>query len=769
MHRGEKYFAAGDYLRASLEFRNALQIQPNDVDARLRAGEVAEKLGKLPQAVALYQSVIDAAPERVEARVNLSRLLVFGGAPERALTVIEPGLVKHPDNAQLLTYRAAARTQLNNATGAVADAERALQLAPTNEDAIAVRAGLYRRAGAMAEARTLVSGGLAKSPDSVNLRQILADLCELSGDPAGAEQQLRELVRRRPQELGQRQRLALFYVHAQPPRLDDAQRVLEEAVSAMPANDEAKLTLVQFLTAQRGRAQGEQVLRGFIARTPDNYDLRLALGELLQRSGASEEAAKVYTEVIERDGTGPKGLMARARLAAIAFVAGRYEEARRFVDQVLEKSPSDGDALLLRGQIALVKSDPAAAIADFRAVLRDQPQSIAVRRLLARAYLAHGEASLAEEALRTAVDLTPGDASLRVELAQVLLQEKRAKDAVPLLEQAARDAPTDVACRQELVRVYLTTGNLAAARAAAEDVKRLQPKSAAGFYLAGLVAEAQKQPAEARVQYEQALALEPKAFDVLSATANLERSNGHIDRAVTLVKSATEQDPANAAPINLLGELYLAQKNFPLAQATFSRAISITPAWWLPYRNLALARYATGDLEATFAAYEAGIKAAPEEVQLVSELALLYEQKGRVDDAIARYDAIYKLNPRSQFIANNLAMLLATYKSDQASLDRARDLTATFAASDDGRLLDTNGWVHFKRAEYTAALPVLERAVERAPKSPELRYHLGMAEFKAGRMDRARSDLEAALAETGQFRGASEARSTLAALKARSG
>jgi len=769
MHRGEKYFAAGDFSRATLEFRNALQIRPNDLTARLKAGEAVEKLGKIPQAAALYQGVIDAAPDALEARVNLSRLLVFSGAAQQALTTIEPGLARHPDSAALLTYRSAARAQLQNIAGAVADADRALQLAPNDEEAIAVRAALYRRAGDLTNARRLVSGGLSKSPDSINLRTMLADLCELSGDPAGAEQQLSDLVRLQPQVFAQRQRLALFYVHAQPPRLDDAQRVLEEAVRVLPASDEAKLTLVQFLTEQRGRAQGEQILRGFIARAADNFDLRLALGALLQRSGAADEATRVYLEVIDGNGTGPQGLIARDRLAAIAYAAGRYDEARRSVDQVLEKNPSDADALLLRGRIALLRADPASAIADFRAVLRGSPQSTGTRRLLARAYLAHDEAALAEEALRAAVDITPTDSSLRVELAQVLLREKRPQEAVPLLEQAVRDAPTDISYRQELVRVYLVTGDLRAAGAAAEEVKTLQPKAAAGFYLAGLVAEAQKQPAVARAQYERALTLEPKAFDVLSALATMEMSTGQLDRAIALVKSAMEQDPANAAAINLLGELYLAQKNFPLAQATFNRAISVAPTWWPPYRNLALARYAAGDVEGTFAAYEAGIKAAPAQVGLVSELASLYEGKGRIDDAIAQYEAIFKLNPQSQFIANNLAMLLATYKSDRGSLDRARDLTAAFASSDDGRLLDTNGWVHFKRAEYQAALPLLERAVERVPRSPELRYHLGMAEFKAGRLDRARSDLEAALAESAKFRGSDEARNALAVLKVPSG
>ena len=62
-------------------------------------------------AYGLYQSVVDSSPDNVEARVDLARLLVYSGGGQQALKIIEPGLAKHPDNAALLTFRAAARVE----------------------------------------------------------------------------------------------------------------------------------------------------------------------------------------------------------------------------------------------------------------------------------------------------------------------------------------------------------------------------------------------------------------------------------------------------------------------------------------------------------------------------------------------------------------------------------------------------------------------------------------------------------------------------------
>jgi predicted Zn-dependent protease len=80
--------------------------------------------------------------------------------------------------------------------------------------------------------------------------------------------------------------------------------------------------------------------------------------------------------------------------------------------------------------------------------------------------------------------------------------------------------------------------------------------------------------------------------------------------------------------------------------------------------------------------------------------------------------------------------------------------------------LDTSGWVRFKRHEYQDAAAMLERAISRAPDSQVIRYHLAMAELQLGQRDRARANLESALAGTGSFSGSDEARSVLTNLKA---
>jgi Flp pilus assembly protein TadD len=268
---------------------------------------------------------------------------------------------------------------------------------------------------------------------------------------------------------------------------------------------------------------------------------------------------------------------------------------------------------------------------------------------------------------------------------------------------------------------------------------------------------------------EKSLSIEPRAYDTLSALVRLHVARKQQVEALVLLNSAVERDPKNAPILNLLGDLYFAQHDSAHALDAWTRALAVAPNWWVLHRNIGFAKLSSGDVPGSISEYETALKASPGEIQIISELASLYETHGRADDAISLYEGAYRLHPHVPAVANDLAMLLVNHRTDRASLDRARDLTADFASSTDGTLLDTNGWVRFKRGEYSEALPVLGRAVDRAPNSKEIRYHLGMAELHAGQTERARSDLESALSGSAKFFGADEARTTLASLKSAAG
>ena len=764
LENGEKFFAERNYEKARVEFRNALQIDPNDADAHYQVGRVAEKLNSARDAVSQYQAAIDLNPKLMPARAALARLYLLSGLPDKAMELVEPGLTENPGNPQLLTVRGAAKAQLGNVPGAFEDAEAAVKAAPDDEYAVALLASLYRQNARSDRAIEVVRAGLQKLPGSIDLHVVLADLENAQGHKPEAEAELRKVIELQPQELVHRYRLARFYLMSKD--VASAERTMRETIAAAPDNVEAKVSLAELLAAHQGVDKAEAELKGFAAKESKGAAvLRLALARFYETHQKPEQADAAYRAIIKDLGTKPDGLSARNRLAALLLQKNKVDEAGQLIAAVLKENPRDNDALVMRGNIALSKHDAPGAIADLRAVLRDQPNAPVVMRALARAHLQNNEVAIAEETLRAAAQANPADRAVRLELSQLLAQNGRPEQARPVLEKLVAETPNDPSVLESLFRVQASLKDLTAARATAESVKSVRPDLSLGSYLEGAVDEAEKKYDAAAASYQRALDIQPAAGEPLTALIRVDLARKQPAEAMARLDKVLAAQPDNVIALNLKGEILVSQNAIEPAVVTFNAAIAKAPRWWIPYRGLALAHLAAKRNDAAIEALERGLKSAPDSGALGADLAAFYERLGRSDDAIRVYEGMVVRDPTSVSAANNLAMLLVSYRSDQASLDRAQQLTGKLLNASEPAVLNTRGWVKFKRGEFQDSLPLLQQAVDKSPESPVMRYHLGMAQLRIGNRDAARQNLEAAITANRPFPGVKEAQAALDELK----
>ena len=75
--------------------------------------------------------------------------------------------------------------------------------------------------------------------------------------------------------------------------------------------------------------------------------------------------------------------------------------------------------------------------------------------------------------------------------------------------------------------------------------------------------------------------------------------------------------------------------------------------------------------------------------------------------------------------------------------------------------MDTLGWVYFKKGLYDNAISEFTDSLEKMPDNAIVNFHLGMAFYKKGDRDKARSQLEKALSLNQNFDGAAEAKKVL--------
>jgi tetratricopeptide (TPR) repeat protein len=762
LEKGQAFLEAGNFEKARIEFQNALQIAPKDPQARFQMGVVDEKLGNPRQAAQFYQGVIDVDSAHVGARTRLARLYLFSGVPDRALDLIAPALEKHPDDAELLTVRAAARAQKKDTDAAMADAEHAVALAPGNEDAVAVLAGMYASAGATQKAELLLEQSIPKIPDTVDLRLVLAQIYAQENRPADTEALLIKLVEMRPGEKAHRIRLAQYYTRLK--QFDAAERTLREAEKALPAERDIKFSLIDFLAAQRGRDAAEKELRAMIAAQPEDNELKFGLARFYEAGRLFPKAEAVYQGVIDKEKLEPAGLNARDRLATLRAQRNDAAGALTLVNEVLAKSPRDDDALALRGNLLLARQDPRAAITDLRAVLRDQPNAVGVLRSLARAHLANGEPAIAEETLRHAVEANPKNTILQLDFAQLLVNIGKAEVAKSILADLVKQHPDNAEALDTQFRVAMLTKDYLTATSAAAAITSIDPKSAMGPLYQGMVAEAQKRMDEALQRYSAAVALQPDAPEPLQAEIRLLVATKRGGDAIKRLDDYSARYPGSSLGLDAKGALLLNDGKAADAQESFKLAITRSPKWWIPYRDLARAQLAANDAAAAIETLKKAQPVVDQTEALSAELASQLERQGRVDEAIGEYEALLRRFPQSDVAANNLAMMLVTYKRDSASLDRAKQLSAHFAGSANPSYLDTYGWVLYKLGETAASVPVLESVVAKAPNEPVARFHLGMAQSRAGSSAEARDNLQRAVNSGAKFAGLEEAKDQLAKL-----
>jgi tetratricopeptide (TPR) repeat protein len=114
---------------------------------------------------------------------------------------------------------------------------------------------------------------------------------------------------------------------------------------------------------------------------------------------------------------------------------------------------------------------------------------------------------------------------------------------------------------------------------------------------------------------------------------------------------------------------------------------------------------------------------------------------GKIPEAIARYREVAGMDGANRIALNNLAYLLAREDPD-AALAYAKK--AAEIAPDDPAVLDTLGWVYYRKGFYRQALSNLQNAVVKGD-TPLRRYHMAMAYFKLGNSEEGQKALDAAL------------------------
>jgi tetratricopeptide (TPR) repeat protein len=181
----------------------------------------------------------------------------------------------------------------------------------------------------------------------------------------------------------------------------------------------------------------------------------------------------------------------------------------------------------------------------------------------------------------------------------------------------------------------------------------------------------------------------------------------HGEEAFALLEELAAAAPERIDALVQLGDLRRHDESYAESEAAYSRAIARLGE---PRREHWTLLYARG---------------------------IAYERTKRWPEAEADFLHALELEPEQPFVLNYLGY---SWVDMGMHLDRAKGMLnrAVELRPDDGYIVDSLGWVHFRLGDYGAAADTLERAVELEPGDPVINDHLGDAYWRVGRQREAR-------------------------------
>ncbi len=744
--RGIDYFAVGDRERALVEFRNVAQINPKNAEAYFYIARIYEAKKLWPKAFSSYLKSVEHAPAHLGANIRLGRMYVLAGDYDEALARAEV-VIAAAENAEAIALRGAVYLRQEKYGEARVEAVRALGLDPASASASAVLAAYHRSQDQNGEAIAVLERGLELNPAEPSLRLLKVALHLDRQERDAAERDMRILVDAFPDNVPYRTSLAKLYVSWG--RLDDAEAVLREAVAANPGDDGIKLLLVDFIENQKKfLIAAEDELTAFIEAAPESVALRFGLAELYNRHDRRDAAMGVLQDIGERGVTGPQAIRAKVSLARLNLLAEDRATAHMLIEEVIGLEPRNPAALFLRAQVSLDEGNFQAAVADLRTMLRGDPNSVAALLLLSQAYLREGGVELAINSLQRLVDLRPDAFASKLQLSQLLARQGDLEIALRYLDESIGSSSLTVPWLTTKAELLIELQRYAEAMRIAGKVKTASRGEAAYWALVGKVAFAEGRLGDAAGAFEKAREIDPDTGSFLSglvkALVRLERYGG----AVKALGEYLADHPDDGDAWLWLGDVNLQLKDFSSALEAYEEVSNSNPESSAGYLRLAQVYFRQDRDDEAIAALRRGVKAIPANENLSVMLALNQQRLGKLDGAIATYRAFLAIAPGSVVAINNLAVLIADHvNEDPAALRQALSLVEPLQTSDNPQFLDTIGWLHYRAGEAPQAIAFLKRAIDLAPQSPEINYHMGMALLAAKQTALAREHLEKALPE----------------------
>ncbi|MFN7224023.1 MAG: tetratricopeptide repeat protein [Paracoccaceae bacterium] len=747
---GLELLTAGDTDRALVEFRNVFKLNGQHREARQTYARVQREKGNLREAYGQYLRLVEQYPDDFEGNVALAEMAIRNGAWDEAETYARRAATVQPDDTTarslvlVLEYRTAltARDQEGMDTALTA-AQTLLTAQPDLSLLRQLLADERLRNGDAEEALALIDEGLARDPSLEAFYTMRLGILYQLGRSDEIASHLQAMIARNPDDADTRNMLISWYVSQND--IDAAEATLRQEIN--PAEDalEPRIRMITFLTQTRGPEAARTETRALIAANPDSPHVALyrsILANFEFEDGNKDSAIAEMQKIIADFPQAAQISAIKITLAQMLAQTGNQVGARALIEEVLAADPTEVAALKLKAGWLIDDDKTGDALIVLRTALGQAPRDAETMTLMARAHERDGSTDLMGEMLALAVESSGQAPAESLRYAAFLMQQDKKMPAEDILLNALRRDPENAQLLGALGRLYLDLQDWGRAEhivrtllgAKTEIARRLGQELQARLLatrgqndeLTRYLEELAKSETSAGASASVEMALVRDAIrrgeiaKALEQAAKLDGLYPDLPQAGLLHALVMKSSGQTAEPLARLQALTMDHPDFEQA--------------WVALYNIQLAEGALSDADATLTA---ALAAAPDSRTLQWVKASAFERAGDVDGAIRQYETLYAKYSDWAIVANNLASLLSTTKTDAESLDRAYVIARRLRGTTVPAFQDTYGWIALRRGNLEDALTHLEPAAKGLPTDMSVQYHLAMVYAALDRRDEA--------------------------------
>jgi len=699
---GDRYVQQNKYAEAVIEYRNAVQANQTSGEARKKLASAYARTGDATRAFEEYVRAADLLPTDVDLQLTAGRYLLSARKFQDALARGDAIIKQDPSNVKAQLLRGNALANLNAFDDAIKAIEEAVRLNPT-------------------EGSTFANLGLVQ----------LA-----KGQRDAAETAFKKAVELSPKSIEVHLALGNFYWSVG--RRDETEAAFRGALALEADNGLANRAMASLMIATGRYREAEPYLVQLADRSKD-VNAVMTLADYYAAAGRPRDAI-ARLEAIGKGG----GATGTARLALAYASAGDTAKAKTLVDQVLQNNPNAVDAQLLKSKLLLQEGKGDEALSTVRAAVSANPSSAQAQFALGRLYASRGDFPSAETAFREVLKLNPRASIAQLEIARLQLASGKAAESVRTADEAVKSSGRNIAARLTLVRSLLSSKDVGRAERELAALRAEDPQNPDVLVQASYLALLRNDVAGARRELDRAQQLAPDSLDVLAAQITSDFKAADVAAAKARIERRLAQG-SNPGLLLLAARTYLTAKDTAAAESALRKAIEADPSNLQPYAMLGQLYLSQKKLDQARGELEALASKQVRPVGALTMIGMIHQAQGNQPLAKKRYEEALGLDPRAAVAANNLAWM---YADAGQNLDVALGFaqTAVEVAPESPEVLDTLGWVYYKKGLSQLAIPPFQRCVEKAPKMAECHYHLGLAYLHAGETERGKAALNRSLA-----------------------